>query len=126
MRPVTSSRHWPSFSRCVATTMFTTTTPFGPGASQRMARCPMPTREFYIAALALLALASVTRVQATHSYGIGRAATPGEVAGWTIDIDRDGNKLPPGSGILSHEREMYDQQCACCHGAKGEGRLGDK
>ena len=38
MRPVTSSRHWPSFSRCVATTTITTTTPFGPGASRRMAR----------------------------------------------------------------------------------------
>ena len=36
-----------SFWRCVATIPFTTTTPFGPGASQRMANCPMPTRELW-------------------------------------------------------------------------------
>src|SRR5438445_2093640 len=102
MRPVTSSRHWPSFSRCVATTLTITTTPFGRGASQRMARCPMPTRELCIAVLALLALASVTGAQAQSPYGIGRAATPVEIAGWNIDIGRDGNTLPPGSGSVSH------------------------
>ena len=67
----------------------------------------MLTREFYIAALALLALASVTRVQASRPYGIGRPATPAEIAGWNIDIDRDGNNLPPGSGSVSHGREVF-------------------
>src|ERR1700739_4137585 len=102
MRPATSSRHWPSFSRCVATTIFTTTTPFGPGASQRIARCQMPTRELYIAVLALLALARCTRAQAPRAYGTRRPETPAEIAGWNIDIDRDGNNLPPGSGSVSH------------------------
>ena len=54
----------------------------------------MPTREFYIAALALLALASVTRAQASRPYGIGRLATPAEIAGWNIDIDRDISAAP--------------------------------
>jgi S-disulfanyl-L-cysteine oxidoreductase SoxD len=86
----------------------------------------MLTREFYIAVLALLALASVTRAQAPRPYGIGRSTTPAEIAGWNIDIDRDGNNLPPGSGSVSRGREVFDQQCVSCHGPKGEGRLGDK
>jgi cytochrome c len=83
----------------------------------------MPTREFCIAVLAVLELASVTRAQAQ---GIGRSATPAEIAGWNIDIDRDGKNLPPGSGSVSQGRMVFDQQCASCHGAKGEGGLGDK
>ena len=67
----------------------------------------MPTREFYIAVLALVALASVTRAQASRPYGIGRSATPAEIAGWNIDIDRDGNNLPPGSGSVRHGREVF-------------------
>jgi mono/diheme cytochrome c family protein len=86
----------------------------------------MPMREFCIAMLAVLELASPARAQAQTRYGIGRSATPAEIAGWNIDIDRDGKNLPPGSGSVSHGRMVFDQQCASCHGAKGEGGLGDK
>lgn len=86
----------------------------------------MPSRKLYLAALAAFALASVTSAQAQSPYGIGRAATPAEIAGWNIDVDRYGNNLPSGSGTVSHGREVFDQQCAACHGAKGEGGLGDK
>jgi S-disulfanyl-L-cysteine oxidoreductase SoxD len=86
----------------------------------------MPTREFCLAAFALLALAGATRAQAQGAYGIGRSATPAEIAGWNIDIDRYGNNLPPGSGNVSHGREVFDQQCAACHGARGEGGVGDR
>jgi S-disulfanyl-L-cysteine oxidoreductase SoxD len=43
-----------------------------------------------------------------------------------ISIDRYGNNLPPGSGSASRGREIFDQQCAACHGAKGEGGIGDR
>src|SRR5260370_16314895 len=86
----------------------------------------MRMRELYVAAFAVGALAWATSVQAQGHYGIGRSATPAEIAGWNIDIDRDGNNLPPGSGSVSHGREVFDRQCASCHGAKGEGGLGDK
>jgi cytochrome c len=86
----------------------------------------MPRRKVWIAVLAMLAPVSVSLAQAQSPYGIGRSATPAEIAGWNIDIDRDGNNLPPGSGSVSHGREVFDRQCASCHGAKGEGGLGDK
>jgi cytochrome c len=86
----------------------------------------MPTRELCLAAFAVVALACATSAQAQVPYGIGRAATPAEIAGWNIDIDRYGNNLPPGSGSVGHGREVFDQQCAACHGAKGEGGVGDR
>jgi mono/diheme cytochrome c family protein len=82
--------------------------------------------ELHIVMLAAVALACATSAQAQSPYGIGRPATPAEIAGWNIDIDRDGHKLPPGSGTVSHGHEVFDQQCASCHGAKGEGGIGDR
>jgi mono/diheme cytochrome c family protein len=86
----------------------------------------MLSRELRIATFAVFALVCATAAQAQSPYGIGRAATPAEIAGWNIDIDRYGNNLPPGSGNVSHGREVFDQQCAACHGAKGEGGIGDQ
>jgi mono/diheme cytochrome c family protein len=86
----------------------------------------MPMRELHITAFAAFTLACATPALAQSPYGIGRAATPGEIAGWNIDIDRHGDNLPAGSGSISHGREVFDQQCAACHGAKGEGGVGDR
>src|ERR1700748_3354646 len=84
----------------------------------------MRTLEFHVAVLAAAALACATSAQAQSPYGIGRPATPAEIAGWNIDIDREGHNLPPGSGTVSHGHEVFDQQCAACHGATGEGGIG--
>src|SRR6202035_711239 len=86
----------------------------------------MRTRELRVAILAVVTLMCATFAQAQSPYGIGRAATPAEIAGWNIDIDRDGHDLPPGSGSVSHGHEIFDQQCAACHGANGEGGVGDR
>jgi cytochrome c len=77
--------------------------------------------------LACAALAAlVVPCGAQTRYGVGRAATPAEIAAWDIDVEPDGGNLPPGRGTVAHGREVYDVQCASCHGAKGEGGLGDK
>jgi cytochrome c len=86
----------------------------------------MPLRKPRLAALAVFAFVGATHAQAQSAYGIGRAATPAEIAGWNIDVDREGHNLPPGSGGVSHGHEVFDQQCAACHGAKGEGGVGDR
>jgi cytochrome c len=83
-------------------------------------------RELYAVVFAVIALARAAPGQAQSPYGIGRVATPAEIAGWNIDVDRDGNNLPPGSGSVGHGREVFDQQCAACHGPKGEGGVGER
>jgi S-disulfanyl-L-cysteine oxidoreductase SoxD len=83
---------------------------------------PMPK---VLAVTALLVLV-VANARAQNLYGIGRPATPAEVAGWNIDIGRDGSNLPPGGGTVSRGRELFEQQCASCHGDKGQGGLGDQ
>jgi len=86
----------------------------------------MPMRRTHAAVLALAALIYAAGTHAQSPYGIGRAATPAEIAGWNIDIGRDGQGLPPGSGTVSHGREVFEQQCAACHGDKGQGGVGDQ
>jgi mono/diheme cytochrome c family protein len=87
----------------------------------------MPTmHKARVATFVAFALACATPAQAQSPYGIGRPATPAEISSWNIDVDRHGNNLPPGSGSVNHGREVFDQQCAACHGAKGEGGIGDQ
>jgi mono/diheme cytochrome c family protein len=86
----------------------------------------MPRPKVRMVAAALAVLASVAVARAQGPYGIGRVATPAEIAGWNIDIGRDGSGLPPGSGTVSHGREVFEQQCAACHGERGEGGVADK
>lgn len=85
---------------------------------------PMP--KVQVVALAAAMLACAARAETQGPYGIGRATTPAEIAGWNIDIGRDGRGLPPGSGSVSHGREVFEQQCVACHGDKGQGGVGDK
>ena len=52
---------------------------------------------FACAALAAL----VVPCGAQTRYGIGRAATPAEIAAWDIDVEPDGRNLPPGRGTVA-------------------------
>ena len=72
----------------------------------------------------LVVLALFTFVEAAHAaerrLGIGRAATPQEVAGWDIDVRPDGQGLPPGRGSVKDGEQVYMGKCAACHGEFGE------
>ncbi len=59
-------------------------------------------------------------------YGLGTPVTPRQISGWNIDVAPDGKNLPPGSGTLAQGRHLYETQCVACHGAKGEGGIGDR
>lgn len=77
-----------------------------------------------ILALSVAVLAS--SAQAEGRFGFGRVPTAEEIAGWNIDIDRDGRKLPPGHGSVVQGRALFEAQCASCHGLRGEGGIGDR
>lgn len=52
--------------------------------------------------------------------GVGRIATPQEVAAWDIDVRPDFTGLPPGRGTVAQGQEVWDGRCAMCHGTFGE------
>jgi hypothetical protein len=86
----------------------------------------MPIPKAALAVAALTIVASPVRAETQGHYGIGRTATDAEITGWNIDIGRNGENLPPGSGTVSQGREVFAQQCAACHGDKGEGGVGER
>lgn len=86
-----------------------------------------PQRTLVLAAGGALALLlAAMPAQAQSRIGLGRAATADEIKGWDIDIGRDGEGLPPGGGAVAQGHALYDAQCSACHGARGEGGLGDR
>jgi len=72
------------------------------------------------AALASPAFAQAKK-DAPRNYGIGRVATPAEIAGWNIDVRPDGQGAPTGHGSVQDGEKVYMEKCASCHGEFGEG-----
>src|ERR1700675_3618188 len=70
-------------------------------------------------AAASLALSALP-VAAGPYPGVGRAATPAEIAAWDIDVRPDFKGLPPGSGGVAKGLKVWDDKCASCHGTFGE------
>jgi len=52
--------------------------------------------------------------------GVGRTATPAEIAAWDIDVRPDFKGLPPGKGSVAEGQKVWDARCASCHGTFGE------
>ncbi|MBY8977678.1 cytochrome c [Rhodobacteraceae bacterium NNCM2] len=73
---------------------------------------------FLEAALALFLLAGTAEA---GPLGLGRAATPEEIAAWDIDVRPDGAGLPEGRGDVATGEEIFAEKCAYCHGDFGEG-----
>jgi mono/diheme cytochrome c family protein len=62
---------------------------------------------------------------AETAYGIGTPLTQQNVAAWNIDVAPDGRGLPAGSGDVLTGAHIFVAQCAACHGAQGQGLIGD-
>ena len=77
---------------------------------------------------AVAGLAAQTKPAATSSaaphapptFGIGRAATPADVAAWDIDVGPDGAGLPTGKGTAAEGATIFAARCASCHGKTGK------
>jgi len=82
----------------------------------------MPSRLDAMAS-ALLVLSSAALAEGP---GIGRVATPDEIASWDISIGPDGAGLPPGRGTPKQGEMVYAEKCVACHGEKGAGKPNDQ
>jgi mono/diheme cytochrome c family protein len=58
--------------------------------------------------------------QAPQRFGIGRPATPADIAALDIDVGPDGAGLPPGRGASADGAPIYAAKCAGCHGKTGK------
>jgi S-disulfanyl-L-cysteine oxidoreductase SoxD len=52
---------------------------------------------------------------------LGKPISPKDFAAWDINILPDGSNLPPGSGKAADGAKIFAEQCALCHGDKGQG-----
>lgn len=76
---------------------------------------------FLKSACALALVAALASPVLANGFGLGRTATPDEVAAWDIDVRPDGEGLPEGSGTVAVGEEIFAERCAACHGDFGEG-----
>ena len=89
-----------------------------------------PVRDALAALLSLTALASCSSIApggqyAEASHDIGTPVTDQDLAAWNIDVAPDGRGLPAGSGDVATGAHLFAAKCAACHGAQGQGGLGD-
>jgi cytochrome c len=69
----------------------------------------------------LVAFVAHAQPAASTAYpGVGRAATPKEIAAWDIDVRPDFKGLPKGAGSVAKGMEVWEGKCASCHGIFGE------
>ena len=77
--------------------------------------------------LAALVLACATATTGPSSRpagpGLGRDATPQEIAAWDISIPPSGAGLPAGTGTVKQGEAVYAAKCVACHAAKGAGKI---
>ena len=69
---------------------------------------------------AFLMLATGVALAQSWFDGVGRAATPAEVKAWDIDVRPDFKGLPAGQGSVKRGEQVWEAQCASCHGTFGE------
>ncbi len=91
-----------------------------------MAWSAMAVRRAAWAAVLAVALFDVGAASGGDDYGLGRPATPAEIAQWNIDVAPDGAGLPPGEGSVRQGEAVYANRCASCHGDRGQGHPMDR
>lgn len=77
-----------------------------------------------VSGTAALMLASGTLALAAEGPGLGKQATPDQIAAVDITIPPDGATLPAGSGTAEMGKTLFAGQCVSCHGDAGAGGKG--
>ncbi|MFM0686260.1 MULTISPECIES: c-type cytochrome [Paraburkholderia] len=87
-------------------------------------------RSACVALVSIMALVACSTVapdarNVSVPHDIGAPLTEQAIAAWNIDVAPDGRGLPAGSGDVATGAHVFAAKCAACHGAHGEGGLGD-
>lgn len=73
-------------------------------------------------ALGVLLAVVVSATANAQKLGIGREVSAQEIKGWDIAVRPDGHGMPPGAGNALIGEDVFQAQCAVCHGEFGEGK----
>lgn len=76
-------------------------------------RYPLSLTRLIVAAMLFAACVSAHAEKFT---GVGRAATPSEIAAWDVDVRPDFQGLPRGAGSVAQGEKIWVARCASCHG----------
>mgnify|MGYP006281892369 FL=1 len=64
--------------------------------------------------------------QSSGPVGLGKPISENQIRLWNIDVGPSGEGLPTGSGSAITGEVLYQQQCASCHGDKGQGAIANR
>ncbi|HEU4993336.1 MAG TPA: cytochrome c [Gemmatimonadaceae bacterium] len=92
-----------------------------PDVSRERADTALPAPTLVTAPASAIGDTPRASVSLTPFRTIGRRATAAEIRAWDIDVNASGVGLPAGSGSYARGAAVFAQQCASCHGARGEG-----
>ncbi|MBT8561861.1 cytochrome c [Polynucleobacter paneuropaeus] len=80
----------------------------------------------YVASLFCLITACSSSYPTRGSTGLGKPISEERIQAWNIDINPSGQGLPSGSGSVIAGEVVFQQQCASCHGAQGQGGVANR
>jgi len=70
-------------------------------------------------------IACLSSAASASPFGLGTPVSSAQLRHWDIDVSADGTGLPAGRGSVVEGKTVYQAKCAACHGAAGEGGIGD-
>jgi cytochrome c len=76
-------------------------------------------------ACAFALIACLSPAASASPLGLGTPISSEQLRHWDIDVSADGTGLPAGRGSVVEGKTVYQAKCAACHGAAGEGGIGD-
>ena len=80
----------------------------------------------FICSACLLIFACIpTLTNSQESVRLGIPVTQADLSGFDLIAPPDGSGFPPGSGTAQEGKQVYDINCAVCHGTSGEGTSGN-
>lgn len=82
-------------------------------------------RRLSLPACAFALIACLSPAASASPLGLGTPVSSEQLRHWDIDVSADGTGLPAGRGSVVEGKTVYQAKCAACHGAAGEGGIGD-
>lgn len=82
-------------------------------------------RRLSLPACAFALIACLSPAASASPLGLGTPVSSEQLRHWDIDVSADGTGLPAGRGSIVEGKTVYQAKCAACHGAAGEGGIGD-